>query len=364
MMVAMATANSPTNHLSDDQLSHDLKQLLETIADHAHRDLIIKALTTLVQTTRQDTERLDWKLIAGALQDMQRAIAIFHPHRHIRKVTIFGSARSSAGDPEYEQAVNFARCISSKGFQVLTGAGGGIMSAGNEGAQDSFGLNIHLPFEQSANDFIKDSDRLINFRYFFTRKLFFLREADAIALFPGGFGTQDECFECLTLCQTGRATPIPLVLIDKPNGDYWYQWDKYIAEHLESRGFISEGDRQLYTITNDIPTACAAISKFYSIYHSSRWVDKTFVIRLNCEISDSHLEGLNREFADILTNGSIRRSSALPKEQQDIDILHLPRLVMEFNQISYSRLHGLIWKINSPHHEPESLLQSLNPVRK
>lgn len=331
-------------------LAKSLADLLQNIHDHPHGDLVARALHTIVQTSAQETERLDWKLIAGSLQDMQKAIALFHPHRHTRKVSIFGSARSSPQDPEYQQAKEFAECITSHGFLVLTGAGGGIMAAGNEGAgrDKSFGLNIDLPFEQSANQFIDGSDRLVNFRYFFTRKLFFLRESDAIALFPGGFGTQDEFFECLTLSQTGRGTPQPLVLIDKPQGDYWRQWDQYIQKHLQERGFISAEDRSLYSITDSVSEACQIISNFYRIYHSSRWVDRTFVIRLNCPISDRHLERLNQEFADILVEGQIQRSAPLAKEMKELSILHLPRLVMRFNQVSYGRLQELIWAINSP----------------
>lgn len=327
-------------------LQEHLLGLVSDLADHPQGDLIGRALESICQISTQPTERLDWKLIAGALQDMQKAIDLFHPHRHTRKVSIFGSARSSPGDPEYEQAVQFAQCITAQGFLVLTGAGGGIMAAGNQGAgvEHSFGLNINLPFEQSANEFIDHTDRLVNFRYFFTRKLFFLRESDAIALFPGGFGTQDEFFECLTLCQTGRATPRPLVLIDKSGGDYWQQWDEYMAKHLQGRGFISEGDRRLYTITDSVATACEVINKFYSIYHSSRWVDQTFVIRLNQPLSDRHIDRLNQDFADM--GGKISPSPALPKEQKDTDLLHLPRLVMNFNQISYGRLYDLIWAIN------------------
>jgi len=335
---------------NSDALAQSLAVLLEHIADHPHGDLILRALQTLVQTTEQETERLDWKLIAGALEDMRKAIAVFHPYRHTRKVSIFGSARSSPQDPEYQQAREFAQCITSHGFLVLTGAGGGIMAAGNEGAgrDHSFGLNIDLPFEQSANQFIEGSDRLMNFRYFFTRKLFFLRESDAIALFPGGFGTQDEFFECLTLSQTGRGTPQPLVLIDKPQGDYWQQWDRYVQKHLQERGFISAEDRSLYSITDSVSEACAIITSFYRIYHSSRWVDRTFVIRLNCPISDRHLDRLNQEFADILLDGQIQRSAPLAKEMKELSILHLPRLVMQFNQVSYGRLQELIWAINSP----------------
>jgi uncharacterized protein (TIGR00730 family) len=230
---------------------------------------------------------------------------------------------------------------------VITGAGGGIMAAGNEGAgNNSFGLNISLPFEQSSNGFVSEASRLVRFRYFFTRKLYFIKESDAIALFPGGFGTQDEFFECLTLCQTGRATPRPIVLIDKLGGDYWNDWDVFVQNNLLERGLITKEDRSLYKITDDIDEACQFIASFYSVYHSCRWVGDLFVIRLHIEITDEHLDRLNDNFSDILLGGKIQRSSALPKEANEPHIIDLPRLTMHFNQHGFGRLYELISAIN------------------
>jgi uncharacterized protein (TIGR00730 family) len=328
------------------RLQHLLEQLHQTLPQQPNRDLLLAALQAIAEISALETDRLNWKLIAGSLQDMQKAVALFQPYRHVRKVSVFGSARTHATAPEYEQAKHFAQCIVNRGFLVLTGGGGGIMEAGNAGAgsDQSFALNIALPFEQVANPFA--GDRLVHFKYFFTRKLFFMRESDAVALFPGGFGTQDEFFECLTLCQTGKATPRPVILVDKPGGDYWVQWDAYIQKHLLGRGLISPQDRSLYTITDDIQVACKAICQFYRVFHSSRWVDDRFVIRLNCPLTETHLAQLNREFGDILTEGAIAQTNALPKEQSEPKLQHLPRLVLHFNQMSYGRLQELIWAIN------------------
>ena len=197
-----------------------------------------------------EIDRLDWKILSASLADMERGLKLFHTYRHVRKITIFGSARTPSDSPEYQMAANFARYVTNLGFMVMTGGGGGIMQAGNEGAgrENSFGLNIQLPFEQEANPFIQGDSKLINFKYFFTRKLFLLKESDAIALFPGGFGTQDEAFECMTLSQTGKFGPVPLVLIDPPGGDYWQAWSNYIHEHLLQKGLISPEDPSLYTV--------------------------------------------------------------------------------------------------------------------
>jgi uncharacterized protein (TIGR00730 family) len=342
------------------RLKTELNNLLDNIQDVEHGEIISQALAAILQINQTPSERLDWKVIVGSLQDMRKAIAAFHPYRYTRKVSIFGSARTSPDAPEYAQAMSFARCITAKGFMVLTGAGGGIMAAGNEGAGQahSFGLNIDLPFEQTTNEHLQDDTRLIQFKYFFTRKLFFLKESDAIALFPGGFGTQDEFFECLTLCQTGKSTPKALVLVDKPGGDYWLQWDEYMQKHLLERRLIGEDDRSLYSIVDTVEAACEKISNFYSIYHSSRWVGNLFVIRLNCNISDSHLDRLNQNFSDILVEGKIERSSALDTEKQDDHILHLPRLTMYFNQVSYGRLNELIAEINCVGEDEADLLLS------
>jgi uncharacterized protein (TIGR00730 family) len=328
-------------------LSHDLLKLVDNLDATEHGELIYNALKAITQLSQTESERLDWKILTGSLQDMQKAIAMFYPHRFNRKVSIFGSARTSANAPEYRQAFEFSEKITKQGFMVITGAGGGIMSAGNEGAgNNSFGLNISLPFEQSSNGFVPEASRLVRFRYFFTRKLYFVKESDAIALFPGGFGTQDEFFECLTLCQTGRTTPRPIVLIDKQGGDYWNDWDVFVQNNLLERGLITKEDRSLYKITDDIDEACQFIASFYSVYHSCRWVEDLFVIRLHIEITDEHLDLLNDNFSDILISGKIERSSALPKEANEPHIIDLPRIKMHFNQHGFGRLYELISAIN------------------
>ena len=240
-----------------ESLQSDLAALINQLPTMKHGKWIKRALEVLIRLTGEEIDRLDWKILSASMQDMERGFQIFYPYRHVRKVTIFGSARILPDSPEYLMAVEFARHVTQMGYMVMTGAGGGIMRAGNEGAgaENSFGLNIQLPFEQGSNPFIEGDPKLINFKYFFTRKLFFLRESDAIALFPGGFGTQDEAMECLTLCQTGRYGPVPMVLIDRPGGDYWKSWDAYIRKHLVQSGLVSSEDSSLYTITDNLDVA-------------------------------------------------------------------------------------------------------------
>ncbi len=335
------------SHSDIEALATDLHKLVDNLESTPNGDLICSALQAIAQISQGDAERLDWKILAGSLQDMRQAIAMFYPHRFNRKVSIFGSARTAQNAPEYQQAYDFAEKIAKQKFMVITGAGGGIMAAGNEGAsQNSFGLNIVLPFEQSSNGFLDETSRMVKFRYFFTRKLYFLKESDAIALFPGGFGTQDEFFECLTLCQTGRTTPRPIVLMDQKGGDYWKEWDVFVRDHLLKRGLITEADRNLYKITDDVDEACQFITSFYSVYHSCRWVDDLFVIRLHCEITDRHLDWLNSNFGDILIKGKIERSHVLPAEANEPHIIDLPRLVMYFNQHDLGRLYEFIAAIN------------------
>ncbi|MEC4892309.1 MAG: LOG family protein [Oscillatoria sp. PMC 1051.18] len=337
---------SPSEH-SFDSVSTELVKLIEQLPNVKHGKLIQRALAVLVRIASEEIDRLDWKILTASLEDLERGFAIFYPYRHVRKVTIFGSARIGDRTPEYRMAVDFARYLSKRGYMVMTGAGGGIMQAGNEGAgrEHSFGLNIQLPFEQGANAFIEGDEKLINFKYFFTRKLFFLRESDAIALFPGGYGTQDEAFECLTLCQTGRYGPVPLVLIDKPGGDYWTSWHDYVCQHLVKRGLVSPEDPSIYTITDDVEIACAAIDKFYRVYHSSRYVGELFVMRLNHELLNAQVEELNDKFSDILTKGKIAKSEALPEEAGD-ETVDLPRIVFYFNQRDLGRLYQMITLIN------------------
>lgn len=330
-----------------ESLQSEISELISQLPSMKHGELIQQALTTLVRMAEVEADRLDWKILNSSLQDMEQAFRVFYPYRHVRKITIFGSARIHANDPAYQMAIDFARCVTQQGFMVITGGGPGIMQAGNEGAgaAKSFGLNIQLPFEQGSNPLIEGDPKLVNFKYFFTRKLFFLRESDALALFPGGFGTQDEAFECLTLMQTGKSSIVPLVLIDPPGGTYWPSWDAHIRENLLSAGLISPGDLNLYTITDRLDVACEAISSFYRVYHSSRYVGDQLVLRLNFELSDADVEYLNQNFSDILINGEIHKSAALPPERTGETAL-LPRLVMRFNQRDLGRLYQMIRLIN------------------
>lgn len=328
-------------------LRTEIDDLLNQLPNMAHGALIQQALTTLVRMAEVEADRLDWKILNFALQDMEQAFRVFYPYRHVRKVTIFGSARIPSDASEYQTAVKFAQKITQLGFMVMTGGGGGIMQAGNEGAgaDKSFGLNIQLPFEQGANPYIEGDRKLINFKYFFTRKLFFLRETDALVLFPGGFGTQDEAFECLTLIQTGKAEPMPLILVDEPGTHYWENWDTYIRENLLRSGLVSPHDLSIYTNVDTIDDACQAITNFYRVFHSSRYVGEMLVIRLKYELSDSDVEQLNESFSDLLVKGQIMKSQALPQETNH-ELKDLPRLVLHFNQRDYGRFCQMIRAIN------------------
>jgi uncharacterized protein (TIGR00730 family) len=328
-------------------LQEEICQLVEQLPAMKHGKLIQQALTTLVRMAEVEADRLDWKILNSSLQDMEQAFRVFYPYRHIRKISIFGSARITPDSPDYEFAKEFARRVTELGFMVITGGGGGVMQAGNQGAgiDKSFGLNIQLPFEQGANPYIEGDHKLVNFKYFFTRKLFFLRESDAVALFPGGFGTLDEAFECLTLMQTGKSVLLPLVLIEPPGSGYWHHWENYIKDHPMSKGLISPGDLNLYTITDRLDVACEAIASFYRVYHSSRYVGDQLVIRLNSELSETQVDYLNQEFSDILTKGRINKSEILPQESR-VDTANLPRLVLYFNQRDFGRLYQMIRVIN------------------
>jgi len=352
------------------QLRSRLNHFLDVLPDLAHGSLLLQAMETLLNMAEEDLDRLDWKILSAALLDLEQGFQVFHRYRHVRKISIFGSSRLPSKSPAYQMAVEFARCVTQQGFMVMTGAGGGIMEAGNQGAgaEKSFGLNIQLPFEQDSNPFIAGDEKLIDFKYFFTRKLFFLRESDAIAVFPGGFGTQDEAFECLTLSQTGKSPPVPVVLIDPPGTSYWRDWDAYIHKHLVAGGLISTDDHCLYTVTDNLTTACDAISSFYQVYHSSRYVGDRLVMRLNRELADTEIHWLNQEFADILLHDQIRKSGSLPEEKDQQEpqpqqvqdqTEHLPRLVCYFNQRDHGRLYQMIAAINQmgkttqDHYHPE-----------
>ncbi len=329
-------------------LKKHLSATIDLLPTLRHGKLIQRALEAILRLSETEIDRLDWKILSASIEDMERAFEIFYPYRHIRKVAIFGSARTNDTAPEYQLAQDFAHLITQQGFMAITGGGGGIMAAANAGAgaENSFGLNIQLPYEQGANKYISGDPKSIAFKYFFTRKLFFLRESDAVALFPGGFGTQDEALETLTLCQTGRYGPVPLVLIDGHGGTYWREWDGYLRKNLAATGLISPTDLSLYTITDDVRVAAETIRTFYQVYHSSRYVDEKFVMRLKVAICDRDLDLLNREFEDLVASGQIVQVTAALAGESDDSIANLPRLVFKFDRRDFGRLYQMIGKIN------------------
>ncbi len=308
-------------------------------------DIVENALKLLADV--KDTG--DVRVIQTALRELRYAFKLFAPYDHTRKVAIFGSARTLPNRLEYQQAVEFGRKITQAGFMVITGAGSGIMQAGHEGAgpDKSFGANIRLPWEQAVNPVIREDKKLVTFKYFFTRKLIFIRHSDAIALFPGGFGTMDEGYEALTLMQTGKSQLMPLVLIDRPGGTYWKTWDKHVREHLLRDQLISPDDLHLYQITDDSDEAVKIITRFYRNFHSSRFVKDLFVIRIKHPPTDSALQAMNEDYADIVVGQPIRRIDPTPEEIADDDHVELPRIAFGFNRRDYGRLRQLIEVLNT-----------------
>ncbi len=308
-------------------------------------DIIENALKLL--TDVQHTG--DVRVIQTATRELRYAFRLFAPYADKRKVTIFGSARTQPTRTEYQHGVEFGRKMAEAGFMVITGAGGGIMQAGHEGAgpEMSFGANIRLPWEQSANPVIREDKKLITFKYFFTRKLIFIRHSDAIALFPGGFGTMDEGYEALTLMQTGKGQLMPLVLVDRPGGTYWKTWDKHVREHLLRDQLISQDDLNLYQITDNVDQAVRIITRFYRNFHSSRFVKDLFIIRLKHALSPSAIEALNEDYADIVVGPPVKAIEPTPEEIADDDHVDLARIAFGFNRRDYGRLRQLIDLLNS-----------------
>jgi uncharacterized protein (TIGR00730 family) len=311
-------------------------------------DLLHDLITTVHRMVAEKADRGDIKIISRAFRELRYAFKTFAPYHEIRKVTVFGSARTRESDPAYAQAVAFARAMVEQGYMVITGAGEGIMRAAQEGAgrERSFGVNIELPFEQAPNAFIHEDPKLIACKYFFTRKLIFVKESHALALFPGGWGTMDEGFEVLTLQQTGKSAPMPIVFVDAPGGTYWTEWREYNVRHLLERGLISPEDMDLFLITDRPEVAVQEIVSFYKNYHSSRYVHERLVLRLNQPLPDWLLKDINRDFADLLSEGAFESGGALPEERNESDLIHLPRLLFWFNRKNLGRLRQLINTLN------------------
>ncbi|MCB9950352.1 MAG: LOG family protein [Planctomycetaceae bacterium] len=310
--------------------------------------LVEEIKETADKFARDNASRGDLKIVSRALKELRYAFKVFKPFRRQRKVTVFGSARTKADDPAYEAAVKFGQRFADAGWYVVTGAGGGIMEAGHVGAgrRMSMGLNIMLPFEQDSNYVISKDEKLVNLKYFFTRKLLFVKEVHAVACFPGGFGTQDEAFETLTLIQTGKRDLMPVVMVDEPGGTYWSDWEDYISTKLLKEGLISKSDLSLFKVTDDPEVAFREVMQFYCVYNSMRYVREKLCIRLHTEPSSAFLKWLSGEFSDILESGTIEKAQAHPMESDDEHLAELPRIVMHFNRRDLGRLRQMINVIN------------------
>jgi uncharacterized protein (TIGR00730 family) len=334
---------------------HDLPAPSTPHSD-ADTALAAKHVADLIQQIKESADHMagdhpsrgDLKIINRTLRELRYAFKVFSPYRRLRKVTIFGSARTKPEEPAYKAAVEFGRAMAAAHWLIITGAASGIMEAGHVGAgrENSMGLNILLPFEQSANRIIAGDTKLVHMKYFFTRKLMFVKETDAICLMPGGFGTLDEGLEVLTLLQTGKHDMLPIVMLDEPGGDYWREWQAFVEKQLLGRGMISAEDFSLYRVTDSVEEAAAEMLDFYRVYHSMRYVHEQLVLRLMKPPSEKLVETLNTDYSDILLKGKITASQALPEEHDDPVLADLPRLIFHFNRRNFGRLRQLIDVVN------------------
>ena len=329
-------------------LDDRIMALANEISGEKESCLLSEMLISAVRLSRGAVTEGDFKTMNRALKEMRMANEVFFPYRNCRKVSVFGSARTDPDEAEYRAAVEFCMKMRDAGFMTITGAGPGIMAAGNEGAgsEDSFGLNINLPFEAAANAFIAGDEKLVNFDFFFTRKLSFVKESDAVVAFPGGFGTMDEIFETLTLIQTGKARIYPLVLIDAKGGTYWKFWQQFVEEHLSRLNLISDSDFSLFKVTDDVDEAVEEVTRFYSNFHSYRYVGDKLVIRMQRELKERQMNMLRKKFSDILKSGEFKQSGPLAAEEDEPQLDGLPRLVFRHRRRDFGRLRELIDAIN------------------
>jgi len=306
-------------------------------------------IITALKLGKDQTTTADLKLFNRSLKELRYAARVFAPYRHVRKVVVFGSARTAETAPESLAAELFSKKIVERGYMIITGGGDGIMGAAQKGAgrEKSFGLNIRLPFEQQANATIHGDAKLVNFNYFFTRKLNFVKETHAVVLFPGGFGTMDEGFEVLTLMQTGKARIIPVVLVDKPGGRYWETWRRFMQEDLLGLGLVSPDDFKFFKITHDIDAAVAEIEHFYRNYRSYRWVGPRMVLRLTHRLTSAAVAQLNTDFAEIIERGEIVQRDALSEEANEPELAAFPRLVLQPHRRNFGRFRMLIDAVNA-----------------
>ncbi|MFD5214558.1 TIGR00730 family Rossman fold protein [Microbacterium sp. NPDC058345] len=339
--------------MTDAALNDDLRRRMTELLDEAgirtERGLVTRMIQTALRLGLEHTDRLDLKIASSALSEMHGAFRLFRPFHHVPKVTVFGSARTLQDDPLYVQARDVAAELAADGWMVVTGAGPGIMQAAAEGAGSkmSLGVSIRLPFEEKANTIIEQDAQVVSMKYFFTRKLMLMKESRGFICLPGGFGTMDEMFELLTLQQTGKAEPVPIVLLDAKGGSFWGGLKAFVDEHLVPAGVISPDDLDRVLITDSVDEAVSDITGFWRNYDSLRWVGDRLVLRLLHEPTDAEVEELNERFGHLCADGRITRSEALEVERLDGDAVELPRLVMHLEQRAVGSLHRLIRAISA-----------------
>ncbi|MEX0713628.1 MAG: LOG family protein [Pirellulales bacterium] len=323
-------------------------RIIEGLDRSRVHDLITMIKESADKLAQDQTSRGDLKILSRALRELRYAFKVFSPYRTRRKVTVFGSARTRPHEPAFEQAVAFGKAMAEAKWLVVTGAASGIMEAGHLGAgrENSMGLNIMLPFEQEANPVIAGDPKLVHMKYFFTRKLMFVKECDAVCLLPGGFGTLDEGLEVLTLLQTGKRDMVPVVFLDEPGGSFWQDWHQYVQKRLLAQGMISPEDLALYKLTDRVDEAVDEILQFYRVYHSMRYVRNKLVLRLHSAPTGELLEAINHHFTDILVDGHFAVTGPLSEEQDEPLLAALPRLTMKFNRRNLGRLRQLIDTLN------------------
>lgn len=352
----MTTPRLPRYRTGDPVLDDAVAALVEQAGAGPDSELVFELVASALRLARDRADRGDLKIANASLREMRRSFNLFAPYRATRKVAIFGSARTRPDDPLYDQARRLATALAEREWMVITGAGPGIMEAGIEGAgpENSFGVGIQLPFEAHPSRMLADDPKLLNFRYFFTRKLSFVKEASGFALLPGGYGTLDEAFELLTLVQTGKAPPAPIVLLDVPGGTYWQSWLRFVEDELLARGYVSPADLSLVVVTDQVEHAVEQLTGFYTNYHSMRFVGDELIIRVQHAPDDARLGVLAVEFADLLVDpdddlvgAAIRRVDATDAEIADHDALDCERLALRFNRASWSRLRVLVDRLNT-----------------
>jgi len=338
----------PSNYRTgDDQLDAEILALVESV-EPDEREFIFELIVSAMRLSRENVDRGDLKMVSLAVKEFRYSFGVFAPYAGILKCTLFGSARTKVGDPAYTCAHDFAAAIAARDWMVITGAGPGIMEAGHEGAgaENSFGVNIVLPFEGEANPVIADDPKLINFKYFFTRKVMFMKESHAYVMLPGGFGTMDEAFELLTLIQTGKSVPAPIVLLDPPGGTYWVRWKAFVEDELRDGGLISADDLSLVMVTDSVDAAVEEVCRFHRTYHSLRFVGGRLVVRLHRAVGDAELADLNARFGGFVEKGEIERIEVTDAERRDDDHVDLHRIAFQFDRRSWGIFRQMIDALN------------------